>query len=326
MKWWSPRRLWVGGVYHVALTLAGCQPPPGADEGAARWQARAPIAGGARLEAGVVAAGGRVYVIGGFDSQNVVVGTVEEYDPEADVWRGRTALPRPLHHLNVAEVGGRIYVLGGLAGQSFTAVGDAFVYDPAADVWSPRAHLPAGSERGASALAVLDGRIYVAGGSRVDAVSDFAVYDPGADVWTALPALPAARYHAVGTAAGGRVLVVGGLGDVARSQPSPEVLAFDPVARLWTRRADMPTARGGCAAGVIEGELVCAGGEDASTVVVAATEAYDLAADSWRHLPPMRTPRAGTAGAVVDGALIVPGGARALFPLPVDTVEALTLR
>ena len=50
----------------VALAAAGCEQPPGGGL-AATWTMRAAIAGGGRLEAGVVALEGRVYVIGGFD-------------------------------------------------------------------------------------------------------------------------------------------------------------------------------------------------------------------------------------------------------------------
>lgn len=309
----------------LAVAGAGCEQPP-EGELAARWTLRAAIAAGGRLEAGVVALGGRVYVLGGFDGTGAVVGRVEEYDPVANSWRTRAPLPRPLHHVNVAALGGRIYVLGGLATDAFTAVGDSFVYDPATDAWTPVAGLPAGTERGAAAVAVLDGLIYLAGGSRVIVVDDVSRYDPVANTWTALPALPSPRYHAASAAAGGRVWVVGGLADLTQFTPFADVLALAPGAATWTAHTPMPTPRGGCAAGVIAGELVCAGGEDDGPSVLAVTEAYDLAADRWRVLPGMGVPRAGTAGAVVDDVLYVPGGARIFRQFPTDVVEALTLR
>ena len=312
----------------VALAAAGCEQPPGGGL-AATWTMRAALAGGGRLEAGVVALDGHVYVIGGFDGTGAVVPRVEAYDPGTNSWGTRAPLPRALHHVNVAALGGRIYVLGGLATDAFTAVGDSFVYDPAADAWTPVAGLPVGTERGAAAVAVLDGLIYLAGGSRVIVVDDVSRYDPVADTWTALPALPSPRYHAASAAAGGRIWVVGGLADLVQFTPFADVLSLTPghgAAAAWMAHAPMPTPRGGCAAGVIAGELVCAGGEDDGPAVLAVTEAYDLAADRWRVLPGMGVPRAGTAGAVVDDVLYVPGGARILRQFPTDVVESLTLR
>lgn len=156
-------------------------------------------------------------------------------------------------------------------------------------------------------------------------------YDPVTDGWTALPALPSPRYHAASAAAGGRIWVVGGLADLVQFTPFADVLSLAPgqgggAGATWMAHTPMPTPRGGCAAGVIAGELVCAGGEDDGPAVLAVTEAYDLAADRWRVLPGMGVPRAGTAGAVVDDVLYVPGGARILRQFPTDVVESLTLR
>ena len=61
------------------------------------------------------------------------------------------------------------------------------------------------SARSELTSAVLDGRIYVAGGiAQLGASTDFAVYDPQADVWAELPPLPESALHgpgAVGTTA-----------------------------------------------------------------------------------------------------------------------------
>ena len=129
-----------------------------------RWEARAAIASGPRQETAVVALGGEVYVLGGFDGSGRVVATVEAYDPRADRWRSVADLPLAMHHANAAVVDGRIYVTGFLTGRGFEADGRAFVYEPERDTWEAIAPLPAGRERGASAVAVVDGRIYVAGG------------------------------------------------------------------------------------------------------------------------------------------------------------------
>ncbi len=76
----------------------------------------------------------------------------------------------------------------GLAGAG-TSIDAVFEYDPATDGWRTRAALPA--PRGAMGVAVIDGRIYAAGGLRGGiSVADFAVYDRVGDAWTSLPAVP----------------------------------------------------------------------------------------------------------------------------------------
>ena len=161
------------------------------------WQTLAPLAAGPRQETAVVALEGEIYVIGGFDARGRIVPTVEAYDPERDQWRPVADLPEPLHHADAAVTDGKNYVMGFLIGP-FVADGRTFIYDPEADVWSVGQPMPPGTERGASGVAVLAGRIYVAGGLRSGAVDDFSVYDPASDAWEILPDLPAARDHLVG--------------------------------------------------------------------------------------------------------------------------------
>jgi N-acetylneuraminic acid mutarotase len=291
-----------------------------------QWQTRAPLPA-PRQETAVVALGGRVYVIGGFDINQAVVATVEAWDPVADRWSAVASLPMPTHHVNAAAVGNLVYALGGLRTSSFTAVGDCWAYDPATDHWSARAAMPAGTQRGASMVGVIGTRIYVAGGFRSAAVADFAAYDTAADSWTVLPSLPTARDHGVGAAVGTVMLAFGGR-DTTPASHVPRVDAFDTVAGVWSPRTPLPTSRGGAAAGVLDGRVIVAGGEGnpgSPRGVFAAVEIYDAAGDSWSTLPPMRTPRHGTGGAVVGRTFVVPGGADIQVFGAVSVVESLTL-
>jgi N-acetylneuraminic acid mutarotase len=253
-----------------------------------------------------------------------VVATVEAYDPAAGAWRSVADLPVPLHHANAAAVNGRLYVAGSLIG-AFVADGRVFAYDPDADAWSERTAMPAGSERGAAAVAVLDGRIFVAGGLRGGAVADVSAYDPTADAWAALPPLPEPRDHAAAGAIAGVMYVAGGRGGAIGAHTA-SVVAFDTAHGAWAPRAPMPTSRGGVAAAVIDGLLLVLGGEGnraAPSGVFDAVEAYDPAADAWQTLPAMPVPRHGTGAAAIGDAVIVPGGATTAGFGAVDTVEGL---
>ncbi|RMH40938.1 MAG: kelch repeat-containing protein [Deltaproteobacteria bacterium] len=292
-----------------------------------RWERRASLDQPAQ-EIGVVAAGGRVYALGGFDASLQLSDAVRVYDPATDTWSRAAPLPRPVHHANVAAVGGRVYVVGAMVldGFDFVAIGDVWAYDPAADAWTPRTPMPAGTERGAAATAAVDGRIYVAGGLRGgQAVADVSAYDPDADTWdTDLPPLPAPRDHLVGAAVDGVLYAIGGRNG-AIDAVSDRVDAYAPGGG-WTPRAPLPTARGGCAAATVGGRIAVVGGEgnpDAPSGVFAAAELYDPAADAWTALPPPPTPRHGMGAAAVDGVVYVPGGATRQGFAAVADVEAL---
>ena len=278
--------------------------------GAPGWKPLAPLAAGPRQETAVVALGGRIYVLGGFDRQNRIVDIVEVYDPTRDRWESRKPLPMPLHHANAAVVSNKLYVVGALTGMDFRAVGVAFEYDVKADTWTPKAAMPPGTERGAAAVMVLGTRIYVAGGLRGASVGDFSAYDTATDRWESLPPMPGPRDHLIGGVVKGILFAVGGRGPAMGL--TGRVDAFDPNAKTWSMRKAMPTARAGCAAGVIGDRIIVAGGEGdrgRPDGVFVEVEAYDAGADAWKSLPPMLTPRHGTGGVALGGKLYVPGGA-----------------
>ena len=273
------------------------------------WSPHAALSLGPRQEMGVAAVDGKVYVVGGFDDSGQAVATVEAYDPSTNRWTQRASLPSPLHHVNVAGVGSKLYVVGGLTGSSFAASRTTLVYDPAQDSWAPLTSMPAGTERGASGVAVLDGRIVVAGGLRGASVTDASVFDPQTNAWSPLQPLAVARDHLAAATVGGRVYAVAGR-DQGALKAALEVL--DAASGTWSRRADIPTARGGVAAAELSGRLVVLGGEGNRSDpagIFHQTESYDPSADAWRTDTQMLTGRHGIGAAVVGDRLYVPGGA-----------------
>ena len=186
--------------------------------------------------------------------------------------------------------------------------------------------MPAGAERGASAVAAIGKRIYVAGGIRASAsVADFSVFDTEAGTWTSLPAVPTPRDHGVGAAAGGLFYSIGGR-SASLGGHSPRVDAYDPATMTWSPRAPMPTSRAGCASATARGLVVVFGGEGTPASpkgVFSEVEAYDPAADRWLSLPPMPTPRHGMGVATVGDVIFVPGGGDVQALGPTEVVEAL---
>jgi len=307
----------------AVVLLVACSSEPPDTVGSEEWKALAPLPGGPRQEIAVVELGGRVYVLGGLDQQGRGVSRVEVYDPLTDSWSSRAPLPQPLHHLNAAAVGSLLYVVGGL-GDDFVAAGDTYVYEPGTDTWTEKQGMPAGTERGASGVAVIGSRIYVAGGLRSRSVDEVSAYDTATDTWESLAPIPEPLDHLVGASVSGLFYALGG----RRDAPTNRVDAFDPSTRQWSSRAHMPTPRAGCAAGVLGGRIYVLGGEgnpSTSTGVFLENEVYDPATNEWATASPMRTPRHGIGAAAVGDALIIPGGATVQGLGAVDTNESFQL-
>lgn len=280
-------------------------------EGGGRWEEVAPIASGARQEVSVLRLGDEVAVLGGFNESVQVVSSLDFYSPTTDAWRAASPAPERIHHANAAVVDGKLYVVGFLTGRGFTPDGRTFIYEPATDTWRSGQPMPAGTERGASAVAVVEGRIVVAGGLRGDAVSDVSTYDPVADAWTENAPMPDGVDHATAQPFQGLVYVFGGRFRSIGSHTA-RVQIYDPAADTWRDGQPMPTSRAGLASAVL-GELVYVfGGEgnaDHPSGVFNDSEVYDPVSDSWTLVRPMRTRRHGTGAASLDGAIYIPGGA-----------------
>ena len=160
------------------------------------------------------------------------------------------------------------------------------------------------------ATAVLDGKIYAAGGSPSEREHDFAVYDPSADQWTTLPDLPTPRNHLTAAAVEGNIYVIGGRSGGIQGV-TDAVEAYDPVSETWTPKAPMPTARGALAGATVEPYIVTFGGEGNSgnpDGIFEEVEAYDAASDTWQSLSPMKTPRHSTQAGVIQGVVYIAGG------------------
>jgi N-acetylneuraminic acid mutarotase len=169
--------------------------------------------------------------------------------------------------------------------------------------------------RSAGATAVVDGKIYVAGG-RPPRGHDFAVYDPAADSWTVLPDLPTQRNHLAAAGVGGKVYVIGGrFGGGVGSEMTNVVEVFDPASGTWSSAAPMPTVRAGINGIAARGCIYVFGGEgnDADPRgVFAENEVYNPKTDTWQSLEPLPTPVHGVTGAAyIDGWIHLPGGGTA---------------
>ncbi|HEX4697625.1 MAG TPA: kelch repeat-containing protein, partial [Candidatus Udaeobacter sp.] len=268
----------------------------GRAQGGGIWQTGAPMPL-SRQELATGVLNGKVYVIGGYDSDADSTGTVQVYNPTTDTWTLAQALPIAVNHNAAAVVGGKLYSFG-------ANVGETFVYDPNSNSWSARAssHYV---HRGTAAVGVINGKIYVAGGAGTPSEREVEVYDPVANTWSVKAPMHVPRNHTGGGVINGKFYVVGG-----RHGPSTDALeVYNPQTNTWSMLAPMPTARSGFASAVVNNEIWVFGGEDPQTLSLhAGVEVYNPVSNSWRSEPNMPSPRHGIWASVIGNKIYIPGG------------------
>jgi hypothetical protein len=114
------------------------------------------------------------------------------------------------------------------------------VYDPQNDSWASAPGIP--TPRSGLTAAVIDGKIYVAGGyilsGGVVRQDVLQVYDPTTQTWSTLSDMPEARTGIAAASVRGRMYVFGG-------EPASSVskaLEYDPTSDFWSELQDMPSA------------------------------------------------------------------------------------
>jgi DNA-binding CsgD family transcriptional regulator/N-acetylneuraminic acid mutarotase len=186
----TPRSRLAAVYYHGRILLIGGDTSAGTtgavdeyDPPTNSWRARAdkptPV-----TNVGAALMGGKVYVPGGYSSEEGVVARLEIYDPEADSWEAGAPMPVRLCAYAISAVEEKLYVFGGWDGSAYVA--STLEYDLTTETWSE--NTPMSSPRGFASAGVIDGKIYVVGG--YDGQREFATveeYDPSqeglADPW-----------------------------------------------------------------------------------------------------------------------------------------------
>jgi N-acetylneuraminic acid mutarotase len=229
-----------GELYLVAGEFSGTTPTPALasyDPVTGRLtQHLAPPTPRAQMEAAVV--DGRLYVLGGLDGVTGILTTVEAFDPKTETWTTVAPMPRGRYQMAVAVVEGIIYVIGGQArGGPGTYVSEivasVIAYDPKTDTWTDKASLP--ERLSSAAVGVVNGRIYVAGGTRFEWTGtdryvmdpwtpNVYVYDPHTDHWSIQPPMHTPRYEATAAGLDSTVYVIGGVGALGAMLGNVEAL------------------------------------------------------------------------------------------------------
>jgi N-acetylneuraminic acid mutarotase len=212
-----------------------------------------------------VGAGGRMYVLGGFDKNGTQ--TRRAHALENGRWKELPKLPVPRAASGAAIVGSKLYLVGGFGGEKLAK--DMLVLDLSSRRWSAA---PGPTPRDHLGVTALGGRIYAVGGEKyepgreVDLVESWA---PGERAWKRLPPISGARSGVAVTPVGGTLVAAGGTN---LRRPFSTVQQLKPGARAWTQMPRLRTARHSMGLVLVGKRLYAIGGGQYSLSVSSANE------------------------------------------------------
>jgi N-acetylneuraminic acid mutarotase len=212
--------------------------------------------------------------------------------------------PTPRTELGATYMDGSIYAAGGIGivGGTGRVLSTFEAFDVASSAWRALPDLP--EPRHHSAVAALDGSVYVIGGFSDMAFTPSAkvfAFDVSTGKWRQASPLPEPLGAGGAAVLDGKIYFVGGVDKDGKT--SARMYAFD--GQRWQRLRDMPTPREHLAVAATSSFLYVLGGRQPIT---AAAERYDPDEDSWESLAPKPTARGGIAGAGVGGRFACAAG------------------
>ena len=208
-------------------------------------------------------------------------------------------------------IGGKIYVAGGQT--QYTTLGMSkntlFVYNPAMDSWEQKAPMP--TARGYLSAAVVDGRLYVIGGTTTwpNRTGKVEMYDPETDTWQTKAPMPTARSGFCAEAVNGKIYAMGGINASGYKDVLEE---YDPATDTWIEKMEMPQTRSIFGSAVVNDLLYAYGGALDDITPLLDIIQYGPETDSWAETDDMPELKTAFASAVVDNCIYGIGGA--LFP------------
>lgn len=221
----TARNRMVAGVIDGKLHVVGGTNPGGHqaihevyDPSTNTWATLAPMLR-SRTDAVSGVIGGKLFVAGGIgDFQGcqsnclAALTSLEVYDPSTNSWTLLASMSTQRYGAAGGAIDGKLYVAGGTTA-SGTVQTSLEVYDPVTDTWTLMTPMPTPRSLGGSpAAAVIDGKLYVAGGIGANSsiLDTLEVYDPQTDTWTTLAPMPTARTYLAADQINGVFFVPGG--------------------------------------------------------------------------------------------------------------------
>ena len=193
------------------------------------------------------------------------------------------------------------------------------IENTAAKKWEIISQLPTG--RSAFSTAVVDGKIYLIGGTLSEnersgpfGLSTVEVYNPENNSWKRVADMPTPRSNTEAAVVDGKIYVVGGFSAIDTHMESTKILkiveVYDPQTDTWESKQDMSEPRLSFGIGVVDGKIYVMGGANffENQWRLDHVEVYDSDTDVWHNHPSLLTRRDGFETAVVEDSIYVIGG------------------
>jgi len=267
---------------------------------------------------GLAVVAGRIYAIGGLDSNDVPLAVMEEYNPATNQWITKAAMPTPRSGFAVAVYDNKIYTIGGTVGNGY--VGNNEMYDPAADRWETRTSMP--TPRADLSANVANGKIYLIGGERYSNVYPYyaetditEAYDPANDIWVTKTSIPTAVQGYASAVIDNKIYVIGG--STKPSSTGTAILVnnnqvYDTQTDRWDASTRLPFAASYGAAvatiGFLAPPRVYFVGGFSMGDLNQKTMMFNPVNQSWSEVDAMPTPREYLQVVVVSDMLYAIGG------------------
>lgn len=200
--------------------------------------------------------------------------------------------------------GTRIYVVGGETHPGRSTVRSVQAYDPHKECWQELT--PMSVKRRGAGVAMLDGFLYVCGGSDgLEALRSVECYDPRSDRWSSVVDMNMERSSVAAAVINNYLYAVGGYNGYSTCLNSVERYSYQE--KKWSLVSEMNIARSMVCVGVLGKFLVAVGGYDGSSDLCSC-EMYDTEADEWTVMADMNYCRCMAGVGTIDGSLYVVGG------------------
>ncbi|KAL5262132.1 hypothetical protein ACHWQZ_G007733 [Mnemiopsis leidyi] len=244
---------------------------------------------------------GHLFCLGGEGAES----RVEVYHSNVNRWeRGKVdMLVGRSGAMAVAHSGKHIFIIGGQDKRK-RPLNSVDVYDIRMKNWKSLSSMY--EQRVYGAATIIEGNIYVAGGSFDRTVLMSAeFYNIENDIWNRMSAMTQPRARCGSATVDGHMYVVGGH-DGIRDLDS--ISRYSPETDSWTDLKPMKYGRNGCAVGAVESHIFAVGGCRSDGTVLYSIERYNTETDQWSSVGLMQSGRFALAVAVVSGHLFIIGG------------------
>ncbi|MCB9300093.1 MAG: hypothetical protein H6566_05540 [Lewinellaceae bacterium] len=146
------------------------------------------------------------------------------------------------------------------------------------------------TSKGYLSAAVVDGKLYVIGGTTrlPNRTNKVEMYDPVTDTWQTKAPMPTARSGFCAEALNGKIYAMGGI-DASGYKDVLEV--YDPATDTWMEKMEMPQTRSLFGSAVVNDLLYAYGGILNDTTPLPDIIQYDPETDSWTVTDDMPEPR-----------------------------------